>query len=107
MDWVNLIISLISGIAGGNIAGAALPADKNLGVLGNSISGIFGGAIGNYILQFLGFIAQAGILGPEGTAATPHLDLSSILANIGASGASGAILMAIVGWIKSSMLKQS
>ena len=107
MDWVNLIISLISGIAGGNIAGATLSADKNLGVFGNSISGIFGGAIGNYILQFLGIIAQTGILGPEGTAATAHLDLSSILANIGASGASGAILMAICGWIKSSMLKQS
>ena len=43
MEWANLIISLISGIVGGNIAGAALPADKNLGGLGNTITGIFGG----------------------------------------------------------------
>lgn len=107
MEWANLIISLISGIVGGNIAGLALPADKNLGVFGNTLSGIFGGVIGNYILQFLGIISQAGILGPEGTAIAPNFDLSTILANVGASGASGAVLMAIVGWFKSSMQRQS
>ena len=41
--WANLLISIISGIVGGNVAGAAVPADKNLGALGNTISGIFGG----------------------------------------------------------------
>lgn len=105
MDWVNLIISLISGVVGGNIAGAALPVDKNIGAWGNTLSGIFGGVFGNYILQFLGLISQAGILGPEGTAAAPTFDLTSILANVGTSGVSGAVLTAIVGWIKSSLQK--
>lgn len=109
MEWANLLISLISGIVGGNVAGAALPADKNLGALGNTISGIFGGVAGNYIMQFLGIISAAGILGPEGTTAAAHaasnFDLTSILANVGTSGVSGAILMAIVGWIKSSTQK--
>ena len=37
MDFLNLIISLISGAVGGNIAGAALK-DRSLGTVGNSIS---------------------------------------------------------------------
>lgn len=105
MDWVNLLISLVSGIVGGNVAGAAMSDDKNLGVFGNTLSGIFGGVAGNYIMQFLGLISAAGILGPEGTTAAPSFDLTNILANVGASGVSGAILTAIVGWIKSSMQK--
>ena len=39
MDIVNLLISLISGVVGGNIAGAAMK-DKSLGGLGNSIAGL-------------------------------------------------------------------
>lgn len=106
MDWVNLIISLVSGVVGGNIAGAAMSPEKNIGAWGNTLSGIFGGVAGNYILQFLGLISQAGLLGPEGApAAAPAFDLTSILANVGTSGVSGAILTAIVGWIKSSLQK--
>jgi uncharacterized membrane protein YeaQ/YmgE (transglycosylase-associated protein family) len=41
MDMVGVIISLISGAAGGNIAGAALK-DQSLGTVGNSIAGILG-----------------------------------------------------------------
>ena len=52
MDPTSLIVSLISGIIGGNVAGAAMQ-DKNLGVLGNSITGLIGGGAGSYILQAL------------------------------------------------------
>ena len=45
MNFVNLIISLLSGAVGGNVAGAAMK-DKSLGTLGNSLSGILGGGIG-------------------------------------------------------------
>ena len=39
---INLIIQLISGAVGGNIAGVALK-DYSLGTLGNSIAGVVGG----------------------------------------------------------------
>ena len=39
-----LIISLISGVVGGNIAGRILE-DKSLGIIGNSLAGITGGGI--------------------------------------------------------------
>ena len=105
MEWYDLFISLISGNAGGNIAGLVLSSDKNLGAFGNTIAGIFGEVIGNYIMQYAGVIAEAGILGPQAIEALPKIDLSNILANIGTSGACGAILMALAGWIKSKYAK--
>jgi len=50
MDIITLIINLISGAVGGNIAGALLK-DQSLGTLGNSIAGILGGGLGGVILQ--------------------------------------------------------
>ena len=38
MDIINLLISLVSGAIGGNVAGAAMK-EKSLGVVGNSIGG--------------------------------------------------------------------
>jgi uncharacterized membrane protein YeaQ/YmgE (transglycosylase-associated protein family) len=106
INTINVIVSLISGIVGGNLAGAALPEDKNLGGLGNSIAGFFGGGIGGYILQALGVLTHAGV--QAGThAASSGLDLSTILANIGSSGVGGAVLMAIAGMIKNAMQKTS
>lgn len=104
MDIVQLIISLISGVVGGNIAGAAMPEDKNLGALGNSISGLFGGGIGGYILKALGVLATAGTA-TAATGAAPGLDIGSLLANIGGSGVGGAVLMIIVSLIKSALQK--
>lgn len=104
MEWANLLISLASGIVAGNIVGLALPADKYLGLFGNTLAGLFGGVAGNYILQFMGIIAQVGILGAEGAhPAVANLDLPSILANAGTAGGCGALLVAIVGYIKGSM----
>jgi hypothetical protein len=42
MDIVPLIIQLVSGAVGGNVAGGLLK-NLNLGTLGNSIAGILGG----------------------------------------------------------------
>lgn len=99
---INLIVSLISGILGGNIAGAGL-SEKSLGALGNSITGLFGGAIGGYILKALGIVAAvatAATTTPEAGHAASHFDLGSFLANVGGSGVGGAILTAIVAYIK-------
>src|SRR5262245_63450757 len=91
MDIVSLLVSLVSGAVGGNVAGAAMK-DKSLGPVGNSLAGILGGGIGGAILQFLG------IAGPGG-----NLDLVRILENIASGGVRGGILMAIVVLIRGGM----
>ena len=96
MNIISLIISLVSGGVGGNLAGAAMK-DKSLGTLGNSISGILGGGIGGAILQLLGI---------GGGASTP-LDLTSILESIGSGGIGGGVLLAIVSALKGAMAKKS
>ena len=93
MNIISLIIQLISGAVGGNIAGAAMK-DSSLGTLGNSIAGIVGGGLGGTILQRCIGSAAAGGGG---------LDLSTILSNVVGGGVGGAILMAVVGIIKNKM----
>lgn len=106
MDMVSLIIALVSGVIGGNIVGASMP-DKNLGFLGNTIAGLVGGGIGDYILKALGIIAAATVApGTEGAAAHATPDLTSILASIGAGGVSGGVVTAIVTLIKDAMEKK-
>lgn len=105
MDMVNLIIALVSGVVGGNIAGSSMP-DKNLGTLGNSIAGLVGGGIGSYILKALGIVAAASVApGVEGAAAHAP-DLTSILASIGAGGVSGGVITALVALVKDAMDKK-
>jgi hypothetical protein len=93
LDIVSLIISLISGAAGGNIVGA-LVKKISLGVLGNSVAGILGGGIGSQIL--------GGLLGGGGGAAAG----GGVLGNVLGSGVGGAVLMAIIGIIKNMLMKR-
>lgn len=95
MDIVNLIISLVSGAIGGNIAGKAFP-EKDLGILANTIIGLIGGGASNYILNALGVLATA-----SATDATGGLDIASILTTIGVSGVSGGVITALVTALKS------
>lgn len=104
---INLIISLLSGAAGGNAAGAALK-DKNLGTLGNTVTGLLGGVGGNYLLQVfeaLGKTDIAGAVASAPAATGTGFDIASILANIASSGVGGAVLAAVVGFIKSALNK--
>jgi len=96
MNIVSLIIELISGAVGGNIAGAAMK-ENTLGTVGNSIAGIIGGGLGGTILQSVLGSAAAGGGG---------IDLQSILTTVGGGGVGGAILMAIVGIVKNQMAKK-
>ena len=89
-----LIISLISGAAGGNIVGKVLK-NLDLGPLGNSIAGIVGGGIGSQIIAALG----------SADAATGGMDIGSIISSIASGGVGGGVLMAIVGLIKNAMAK--
>ena len=72
MDWVGLIVSLVSGAVGGNVAGALMP-ERSLGTGGNSLAGIVGGGLGAAILQGLGVLATHGAGG---------IDLGSILGEV-------------------------
>jgi len=95
MDLVGLLISVISGAVGGNIAGAAM-SDKSLGTLGNSIAGVLGGGLGAWLLRAVGILAQSG---------AGSLDLGSIVGNVASGGVGGAVLLVVVSLIKSSMAK--
>jgi uncharacterized membrane protein YeaQ/YmgE (transglycosylase-associated protein family) len=94
MDLLALLIQIISGAVGGNIA-ANIFKDLDLGPLGNSIAGVLGGGIGGQLLNTLGVAAGTG----------GSLDLGSIIGNIVSGGVGGGILMAIVGLIKNLMGK--
>ncbi|PWT76806.1 MAG: hypothetical protein C5B59_05620 [Bacteroidetes bacterium] len=88
---LQIIISLISGAVGGNLAGAILKR-FNLGPLWNSVVGILGGGLGGQLLNAL----QGGTAGG-----------ASVLGNILSSGVGGGILMAIVGFIKGRLTKHA
>lgn len=95
MDVVGMLINLISGGVGGNIAGAALK-DKTLGTIGNTIAGAVGGAAGAYIMQAVGILNSVGL---------GDMSIAAILGSVGSSAAGGAVLTAIVGMIKNAMNK--
>lgn len=90
---MELIISLLSGALGGNIAGNLLKK-FSLGTVGNSIVGILGGGLGSYLLGMLGM----DLGGAE-------INLTNILGNLAEGGVGGGALMAIIGVIKNAMSK--
>jgi len=95
---ISLIIQLISGVVGGNAAGAALK-DYNLGNLGNTIAGAIGGIGGGQVLQTL-------IPAIASAATASGLDLGAIVGQIVGGGAGGAILTIIAGLVKAMMGSQ-
>jgi uncharacterized membrane protein YeaQ/YmgE (transglycosylase-associated protein family) len=100
MNWMPIIIQLISGGVGGNIAGALLKK-FNLGPIGNTIAGILGGVGGGQLLGMLTGAAAAA------TVATSGLDMTSILSSVGGGGIGGAVIMVIVGLVKAQMSKSA
>lgn len=100
MDITSLLISVITGAAGGNAAGAALK-DKSLGTVGNSLAGVGGGII----TQLLPLITGGNI---DATALIASILGNSTLAgDIGTSGIGGAIAMAAVAFIKQYVNKST
>ena len=82
-----LIINLVSGAVGGNVAGALLK-NFSLGTAGNSIAGIIGGGIGGQLLSALGAGGLDGIVG-----------------QLASGGVGGAVVMVIVGVLKKTFAK--
>jgi hypothetical protein len=91
---LSVIIQLVSGAVGGNLAGSILKK-FSLGTAGNSIVGILGGGLGGQLLNLLGVASSSG----GGTG------IGQIIGSIAGGGVGGGILLAIIGWIKSAMKK--
>ena len=85
-----LIIQLVSGAAGGNVAGS-LMKNFSLGTIGNSIVGILGGGIGGQLLGMLGLASGGG------------MDIAGIVGSVASGGVGGGVLLAIVGLVKNMM----
>jgi hypothetical protein len=91
---VALLVQLVSGAVGGNLAGAA-KKDWSLGTIWNSVVGILGGGLGAQLLSLIGInIGNAG-----------DLDIGSIVGSIAGGGVGGGALLGIVALIKNAMKK--
>jgi hypothetical protein len=98
MDISSILVQLVSGAIGGNVAGAAMKKNS-LGTVGNSIAGILGGGLGGQIITALSTGDIAGAL------ATPGLE--SMASNIAGGGVGGAIIIAIIGALRTAMSKKT
>ena len=96
---LGLIISLISGAVGGNVA-AGLMKNARLGTALNSVVAVLGGGLGSIILGMLGMrgaVAAAGVAG--------GMDITSIIGEAAGGGVGGGVLLAVIGIIKSAMAR--
>lgn len=96
MDIVGLIIQLIAGAVGGNVAGKA-NTKFDMGGAGNSIVGAIGGVVLGQIIERL---TGGAVTADQAAAATQGLDIAGILTSLIGGGAGGAVLSAIVGALK-------
>jgi len=92
---LGLLIQLISGLVGGNLAGTQLK-EKSLGTLGNSLAGVVGGGLGGQILN-----AMLGL----GAGGAGGLDIGAIISQLAGGGVSGAVLTVIVALLKAKFAK--
>jgi uncharacterized membrane protein YeaQ/YmgE (transglycosylase-associated protein family) len=90
---MNLVIQLVAGAVGGNVAGALLK-QFNLGPLVNSICGIVGGGLGGQLLSML--------VGGGGAPAG-GFDIGWIVTQIVGGGIGGGVLLVIVGLVRQFM----
>ncbi len=94
---LGLIINLLSGALGGNVAGKLMKG-SSLGTLWNSVAGIAGGGIGGQVLGMLG-------VGAASAASSGSMDIGSILTQVAGGGVGGGIVMAVIGMVKKMMAK--
>lgn len=104
MNVMGIVTDLIAGGVGGNLAGAVLKK-FDLGPVGNTVAGLVGGVGGG---QLLSLLLSGGAA--AGTAAATNgggMDMTSILTNVGGAGVGGAIVIAILGIIRTQMAKST
>lgn len=96
MDIVGLIVQLIAGAVGGNLAGKA-NAKFDMGGAGNSIVGAIGGVVLGQIVERL---TGGAVTADQAAAATQGMDIAGIISSLVGGGAGGAVLSGIVGALK-------
>jgi hypothetical protein len=93
---VGLIVQLISGVAGANVAGLALK-QYDLGIIGNSIAGVIGGGIGAQIIGVLLDGGEGAVVGAGG------YNIGTLIAQVASGGVGGGALLVLVGLMKHAM----
>lgn len=91
---MELLISLLAGAVGGNVAGKAIKS-VDQGTLINSIAGILGGGVGGQLLNMVGAGALAG----------GGMDLVGIIGQIVSGGVGGGVVLAAVGVLRKMLGK--
>jgi uncharacterized membrane protein YeaQ/YmgE (transglycosylase-associated protein family) len=92
MDFMSLIIQIISGAAGGIIAGNILVRKQSLGPFGDTLAGVVGGGL-------------VGMLGIAQAAGPANADNRSLLIQVATCAIGGAIAMMITTGVKQAMGK--
>ena len=90
---IELVLSLVTGAVGGNLAGMVLKK-FSLGGLWNSIVGIIGGGVGAQVLAALGLVSGGG-------------DIGSIINAVASGGVGGGVLLSIIGLVRQMMGKSA
>ena len=98
--YLPLIIQLISGAAGGHIAGKIWKG-FSMGTLGNTLAGLIGGGVGGWLFDMLGLAPGDGM--PTGSA--NGLDLETLLGSMAAGGIGGGITTAVVGGLRGMFVR--
>jgi uncharacterized membrane protein YeaQ/YmgE (transglycosylase-associated protein family) len=97
---LELIISLVAGALGGNVAGKLLK-QFDLGMLWNSVAGVAGGGIGASIIA-----ALLGSAAPDAAIASDAaISIPGLINALASGGVGGAVLLVIVGLIKKALGK--
>src|ERR671938_476322 len=86
-----LIVQLICGAVGGNVAGVVLKR-YDLGIIGNSIAGIIGGVVGAQIIGVL--LGSSGIIVGSG-----GFDFNTLIAQVASAGIGGGVVLVAIGMI--------
>ncbi|MBO0763402.1 MAG: hypothetical protein J2P50_02240 [Hyphomicrobiaceae bacterium] len=94
MDLINLLVQLLSGAVGGNVAGG-LSRTGGMGAPGNTLAGAVGGGIGGQILSVLLSLAAA-------RNSAGSLDIPGFVSQLLAGGLSGGVLTAILNMIRAA-----
>ena len=89
-----LAIQVIAGLIGGNVAGTAMK-ESSLGTVGNSVAGAIGGVGLGQVLQLI--LASDGA---DAANAAAGMNVGGLVTDVLGGGVGGAILSAIVGFIK-------
>ena len=101
MDWIGLIVQIITGAVGGAGTGK-MAKSVDLGNLGNIITGIIGGVGGTALA---GLIPGLDVLSSFAGGAATNVDIGSLLGQGVGGLVGGGVLTAIVGAIKNATAK--